>query len=168
MEMARRLQTEGEAVALVAFFDSYAHPRTFPTTARWLIRFHIARDAFRTMKTRDAIALIAHRIKGRGGDAALAPANFRAAATTPALRRVYDATFAALLRYRPRFYPGKIVFFKPATSLFPIDPRRVWRRLAGEFELHTLPGDHDSIVRDDVGALAAALSRSLREAAQEP
>ncbi|MGH6981804.1 MAG: alpha/beta fold hydrolase, partial [Stellaceae bacterium] len=48
MDMARRLQAQGENMPLVAFIDSYAHPNTFPKKIRQLVRVRTAINAFRT------------------------------------------------------------------------------------------------------------------------
>jgi hypothetical protein len=69
----------------------------------------------------------------------------------------------ALMRYRPRFYQGKINFVKAAkvSPLFPHDPRAIWQGLAEEFEMDTVAGDHFGIVTTHCQELSNVLSRRL-------
>jgi thioesterase domain-containing protein/acyl carrier protein len=164
LEMARRLGEAGEAVALVGLIDSFPHARTFARWPRQAARLGIVAHVFRTRPTRDAIAFVLARLRGRNDEARdeLILANFPIAAATPELRKVYDAGLRALESYRPRYYPGEIDFFRPAVSIFPIAPARVWGKLARRFQLHRVAGNHDDMIREEAASLAAALSRVLR------
>jgi acetoacetyl-CoA synthetase len=167
MELARHVREEGETVALLAFVDSFAHPRTFPKAARHIVRLRVILATFRTMPFRQACAFILARVKRQGGAASrpgLVLSNFPAAANTVALRKVYDAAFTALWNYRPRPYPGPVVFFRPATSIFPVAPARIWRPLVGRLDMRRVGTGHESLVRNDAPALAAALAQALRDA----
>jgi len=141
LEMARRLKQAGETIALLAFIDSYPHPHHFPLLDRAYVKLRTG--------------------LGRDPGLGLAPA---AIAAGPALQRVYDASYAALLHYRPRPYEGRVVFLRPNRSLFPVHPAKIWVRYVDEIDLHTVPGDHDSMVRAEVGALAATFSACLAAA----
>nr|WP_321400739.1 amino acid adenylation domain-containing protein [uncultured Desulfobacter sp.] len=70
----------------------------------------------------------------------------------------------ALVGYRPRGYTGKINYFqgKWAMSRF-LGTHRTWRRHAqGPFELHMLPGNHDSFMKAPyVKTLAGRLRQCL-------
>jgi hypothetical protein len=84
------------------------------------------------------------------------------------MQRVRDRAYLALTRYRPRFYGGKIKFVRAAVSTnFPDDPRAVWGRLADQFEVETIPGDHLGIITTYFENLAEVLSRYLKEAIRE-
>jgi len=144
MELARRLKEAGEGIALLAFLDTYAHPHSFPLEWRIYVKIRAMMGYTRDLTT--------------------APAEIAAA---PALLRVYNATSDALLAYRPRRYSGKILFLKARRSLFPLNPRDIWRRLSQEYEMRIVPGNHDSMMREDVDSLAAELSRCLAQAGGE-
>ena len=59
---------------------------------------------------------------------------------------VIDA-YRAYGSYRPRFYRGKISFVRASSgSYFPDDPTAIWGKLAEEFEVETVPGDHLDMV----------------------
>ncbi len=72
------------------------------------------------------------------------------------------------MAYVPRAYPHRVTLFK-ATRLggrYGKDPTMGWGLLAaGGVEMHDLPGEHLTVLRQPhVNALAAALERSLRDA----
>ena len=76
--------------------------------------------------------------------------------------------FSPPVAYVPRAYPHRVTLFK-ATRLggrFGKDPTMGWGLLAaGGVEMHELPGEHLTVLRQPhVNALAAALERSLRDA----
>lgn len=168
LELARRLQAEGETVALLAFIDSFTHPRTFATSARRIVQLRVTLNAFRTLPFHQACAFLFSRLKGRraANDIAVLLAKFRMAKDSEALRKAYDAGIRALMDYRPSRYDGDIVFFRPENSIFPVAPARVWGPVVRRLVLHTVPGDHESMLRDYAGDLAAAFSRVLGAAAK--
>jgi thioesterase domain-containing protein/acyl carrier protein len=170
LEMARRLGEAGERVAFLALIDSFPHPDAFPKWLRQLVRLRVTLHAFATMKPGAAIDFLIGRVLNPGvasSQSALMLANLDADNVTPALRAVFEATFRALVSYRPRRYPGAITFFRPAVSIFPIAPRRYWGKLVAALDLVPVAGDHDGMVREDAASLAAALSRRLRHVTGE-
>jgi len=81
---------------------------------------------------------------------------------TPAMQRVRESAYLALTRYRPRFYAGKIKFVRAEiSSAFPDDAVAVWGKLAEEFEVETVPGDHLGMIATHFESLASVLSRYL-------
>lgn len=165
MELARRLQVEGEAIAWLGFIDSFPHPRTFPWRVRMAVRFAMARETFRTLPFAEACRVLGAKLRGRG-NWGRPPTNFADhGANAAAIQRVYDGAIAALHDYDPRDYPGPIDFFLPPVSIFPVGPHRVWRKLVGRLALHRVRGDHVSMVREHAGALAAAISVAVDQAA---
>jgi hypothetical protein len=71
----------------------------------------------------------------------------------------------ALERYRPTVYRGKINFVRPeANSYLPNDPTAIWKRLATELEIETVPGDHLGMVGTHFKSLAAVLTHYVEEA----
>jgi hypothetical protein len=80
------------------------------------------------------------------------------------MQRVRDSAYLALTRYRPRFYRGKIKFVRAAIpSGFPKNAAAVWEPLVDNIEVETVPGDHLGMIASHYEALAAVLSRYLRE-----
>jgi hypothetical protein len=64
-----------------------------------------------------------------------------------------------LENYLPRFYPGKIEFVRAAIPTdFPADPTPVWSRLARQFALHSVPGDHLGMMTTHFAGLASIIS----------
>ena len=81
------------------------------------------------------------------------------------MQRVRDCAYAALRRYRPGFYPGKISFVRAqVVTDFPCDPGAVWSGLANEVVVETVPGDHLEIMTTHYARLASVLSRFVRDA----
>ena len=141
VEMARRLTQADEEVAFLAFIDSYPHPHAFPLRHRAFVK-------------------LATSIGGARG-LGLKPDDVEGG---PALQRVYDGSLEALLHYRPRAYHGKVDFFRPTRSIFPVHPAKIWGKHLGALELHTVRGDHDSMMRNYVAHLALKFSACLRQA----
>jgi len=167
--MARRLTARGETVSFLGFIDTFAHPETFPKFTRLAMRVRIALDALREMPPRQAANFFVDRLLRRRRTTSLGtlPSHMTGTTNGAALRKVHDAALAALITYRPSFYPGRITFFRAEDSLFPIDPARIWRALCQRFDVVHVAGSHSSMVKDDVGSLASALTALLRDAATD-
>jgi thioesterase domain-containing protein len=81
------------------------------------------------------------------------------------LQLVFDYADAAWTHYRPRFYRGKVTFLRAGTSLrFPRNPLAMWGGLVQKLDVHTVPGDHMGMVREQADGLASCLSSCLHEA----
>jgi acetoacetyl-CoA synthetase len=172
-EMARRLAEAGKNATLLVLVDTYPHPRYLPTGPR--VRLfskrifgHVRRMA--QMPLRRAMSYFtdgverrlhiaeAHRLR------TLPPETSRLSfARTTARNR--DSDFEAMRHYRPQFYRGKLKFVRPEkNSYLPTDPTMVWKDLASELEVETVPGDHLGMIGTHFDSLAAVLSRCVREA----
>ena len=146
LEMAQQLTAEGEKVSLLAMLDSYPHISRLSAGQRTRlvvqqIRYRLARKRLvnGTHSTSDRLS--------------------------PTMQLFRDRARLALGRYQPRFYPGTIRFVRAADPTdFPSDPVAVWRHLAKEFLVETVPGDHLGIMTTHYEELANALSRYLSEA----
>src|SRR5262249_19783571 len=69
-----------------------------------------------------------------------------------------------LLRYRPRPYPGPLTLLACEQSNAR-DPARGWRDLAvGGLDIHSLPGDHFTHLREHAQATAARIDACLQKA----
>jgi thioesterase domain-containing protein len=171
LEMAQRLTAKGEKVALLAMLESYPSFRFLSFGQRIRLVARLAKHHASTVKRlpmREAFSYVVRRaerrlyIPGNDGGRGRFPDGVL---LTPAMQRLRDSDYRALKRYRPRFYNGRIRFVRAAVSLhFPDDPAAVWRGLAREFEVETVPGDHHGIITTHFESLAAVLSRYLREA----
>ncbi|NEP08027.1 MAG: hypothetical protein F6K34_26595, partial [Okeania sp. SIO4D6] len=64
---------------------------------------------------------------------------------------VFQATAIASYNYEARPYPGNIVLFNASEQLIDIGGDRTlgWRDcVGGEIEIHEIPGEHFSIIRE--------------------
>jgi acetoacetyl-CoA synthetase len=172
LEMAQRLSGSGKDVSLLVLVDTYPHPRYFrPDQRLWLFARRIGGhlSEMKQMPIRGAFSYLMgvvkrrFRIAGAHSPRTLPEASRLSFAQTTL--RVKRSDFIALERYRPRFYRGKIRFVRPeANSYLPNDPTAVWKKLAAELQVETVPGDHLGMVGTHFESLAAVLTRYVLEA----
>jgi acetoacetyl-CoA synthetase len=173
LEMAQRLTEAGEKIALLAMLESYPHARFLSTIERARLATRITRNRASTVRRlpiRDALSYLI-RPSARGLSAARnSSANSvdkvsAGASVTPTMQRARDNAYTALTRYRPRFYGGAIKFVRAEiVTDFPEEPAVVWHRLAGRFQVETVPGDHLGILGTHFEFLASVISRYIQEA----
>jgi thioesterase domain-containing protein len=150
LEMAQQLTSAGETIGLLAMLDSYPHSTKLPQGQQ--LRLSI-RQTWRGM---------ARRLHWLGVKPPFATTV--EVPTSSAMQRSRESGYRALECYEPRFYPGKINFVRAAIPTdFPADAAAVWAPLAREFEVEAVPGDHLAIMTTNFEALAAVLSRYVRE-----
>jgi thioesterase domain-containing protein len=150
LEMARRLYSSGEKIALLAMIDAYPHMRFLSLAQRARLFARRVRRGLHSI--RDFKASAAYQ----------APAG---SSLTPTMQRVRDAAYLALTRYQPRTYSGEVKFVRAAfTSSFPRNAAAVWAPLIEKFEVETVPGDHVGMIATHYQELASVLSRHLNEA----
>jgi thioesterase domain-containing protein/acyl carrier protein len=170
LEMAQRLSERGEKVALLAMLDAYPYRRYLPFEQRVRLMSRRARhhaSIAMALPARKALSYVlhpaqrrAHNSLNRSQDTCQPEGTIARAAA-----HVRDRASLALMRYRPRFYEGKIKFVRAEIeSEFPHDPAAVWAKLAKELEVETVPGDHQGILNTHFESLASVLSRYLRDA----
>jgi len=176
LEMAQRLTSEGKRVPLLALVDTYPHPRYMPLGQR--------------------LSLMAKRINGHVSDLRRKPFGVAVSQVRSAIRQrlhmpeeqtpgptvsdsfplsiahttatVKQSDLVAMKQYRPQFYPGKIRFVRPEASPYlPANPTAVWKKLAAELVVETVPGDHLGMVAHHFESLADVLTRYVREASAE-
>jgi len=86
------------------------------------------------------------------------------------LEHVYNTNLRALKFYSPRYYPGRLTLFNAREideGVIP-DPLYAWPGLAADIEVHTVPGDHDTMLTEpNVAVLARELDEALRRAQNE-
>jgi len=147
LEVAQQLSARREKVALLAMLDAYPHIRHLALGQRVRLSARRASRGLRNLR------------------ASMAYQPPEGVSLSPPMQRVRDSAYQALTRYRPRSYPGKIKFVRAEiSSAFPDDAVAVWAKLADEFEVETVPGDHLGIITTHFQSLAAVLSRYLKEA----
>ncbi|MGB7950919.1 MAG: thioesterase domain-containing protein, partial [Candidatus Binatia bacterium] len=178
-EMAQQLHRDGEQVALLALFDSYA-PRK-GTTARSSLLYRYRYKAIRYFEMTVGLhvgnlGIIEPKerfsyLKGKFNKALYKLYMGLGSAWIPAARQrrnIMNAGSQALKSYHARIYPGKITLFR-ATNLgggIEHDPQMGWGGLAGgELETHVIPGYHAHIVLEPrVRVLAKRLNVVLERA----
>jgi acetoacetyl-CoA synthetase len=170
LEMAQQLSKAGEKVALLAMLDSYPNIRYLRVVQRIrLLGRLVGRHGsmLTRLPHREALAYLlkpSERRQHVPGDHT-GKARFQSSSVSPVMQRVRDCAYAALRRYQPTFYPGKISFVRAqVVTDFPYDPAAVWDSLASEIVVETVPGDHLEIMTTHYAQLAAVLSRLVREA----
>jgi len=171
LEMAQQLIGRGENIALLALVDTYPHSRHLAQGERLRlfakrVGGHVSR--MKQMPISRASSEVLHALQlrlhlaGSNDSRALTPPPLSLVRTTA---RVKENDFVAMRRYRPRFYRGKITFVRPeANSYLPADPTAIWKKLAAEFEVETVPGDHLGMIGTHFESLAAALTRHVEKA----
>lgn len=173
LEMAQQLVGRGENIALLALVDTYPHSRYLAPGERLRlfakrVGGHLSRMKQMPIGRSFSEALRALQLRfhsaGSNDSRALTPqASLLSLARTTA--RVKESDFVAMRRYRPRFYRGKITFIRPeANSYLPTDPTAIWKKLAAEFEIETVAGDHLGMVGTHFESLAAVLTRHVERA----
>jgi acetoacetyl-CoA synthetase len=182
LEVARRLGPQN--VAKLVMLDSFAHPQTWPLKSRTTTRLRkLAVQMKHRIKQppRETVAyvsdklrkLVTRRTPEEKTTERVVQMNNWLGVVNPdlplPLRQTRIAGDAALLAFRPSYYSGKITFLRAGTTgpVFPSDARNIWRRLVKEMELHTLKGDHRSIIGDHVTTTAAKVSDCLAPKVQK-
>jgi thioesterase domain-containing protein/acyl carrier protein len=164
-EMARRLQAQGERVALLAMFNTPAPgslkgwPFSQILRARERIKFYV--NFLRSMGTKEKLLYAAS--KGRGilqyvtGQAktefwriSSKLARNGSRAMVQKLLSVHELNLEAAKKFRPEACPVQITLFltEEAQSFFGIDPKIGWIPYAlNGLELHDVPGDIQTVTR---------------------
>ncbi len=181
LEMGRQLTEMGQSIGLLVLIDSYAHPRTWPSRTRLGVRWRRLMNrmsllAEHPMRETHAyaqltVAQFKRRLQRHGGQGP-SMANWlgdHARQLTPALRLVRAAGEMAFDAYAPCYYPGKIAFLRAESPdpAFPTHPEPIWEPLAQAVTVHTVKGDHFTILGEHVGSIAARLSVCLKGALAE-
>jgi len=181
-EMACRLARLGETVALLALIDSRA-PGSLPASATPVEGATLVAMLARELgvasggpdsltgtgdrgplETDSSVERVLERAKARG----LLPSDI-GLAEVRCLLEVLRSNLRALRRYLPASYPGRVTLFRAALGTAPRpDATYGWRSLAtGGVEVHEVPGDHYSIVREPhVRVLSDLLRARLDDAAR--
>lgn len=180
-EMAQQLQAQGQKVALLTMFDTKSPVYYKPLSWRDWVSRHLGN--FLRLKPKQKLTYFVAGIKERlqkivhkkfylgselsSTETSIFIGNKQVATDID----VFTAQKQALIDYVPQIYSGRIIFFRSYEQPWWLanDLESGWSGLAtGGVEIHQVPGDHLSIVRADVRALAEQLKACLDSAqAQE-
>jgi thioesterase domain-containing protein len=181
-EMARQLEQAGEDVATLAIID--AAPRNLPRRGlAGVVRAGVnsglralerLTDALRSPDPLAALRRIMRRLamrrrpSARGSDAeldALRDMMDGLSAWPLAYQRIASVHYAALLRYVPGLYHGRVTLIRTSERLQRWsleDETWGWEQVARAVDVHRVPGRHDEIMNEPhVGAVADVLARAL-------
>jgi amino acid adenylation domain-containing protein len=163
-EIAQQLRREGEEIAFVAMFDTIMPMGRFEIAARRML--HHARG-LSWAGVLPALALGRSRLseavaRARKKPEADARSGDRGQADEARLTAVRDAIYRrAARRYKARAYDGAVVLVHAEDSKIP-DTTPLWRRVIGNLEVLSVPGDHLGILKAPyVGAVAQHILAGL-------
>ncbi len=187
-EMARQLHLQGQKVGLLALLDTQL-PNFSETITRmewlkreaaflarrtrlhagnlvrlpWPEKVHYLRRKFHTIK---------RQTRSRLWQRAYASYLDRGIPLPDVLKNVQEFNFLAAVSYHPKVYPGVVTLFHAEEQGIGRQPNlpKLWEKLAlGGVELHRVPGDHVSIVREpNVRTLARQITECLHKAQSAP
>jgi thioesterase domain-containing protein len=165
LEMAQQLFENGEKVALLALLETYPHPRYLSLGQRVRLSARITGRQLLTLLRKPTLEALSNIVHSPRRPWSISRNGFESSLT---MQRVRESAYLALMRYRPRFYRGKIKFVRAEISSgYPDNAGAVWTGLADEFECATVPGDHLGIITTHYERLGAVLTRYLQEVSLE-
>jgi thioesterase domain-containing protein len=161
-EMAQRLLAAGETVGALMLLDTVTPKRYWPLgfyAANLGGRFldHVKRVT--TLSPGQSFAYYTRRIRLRARGLHQIPTDLKFGKDAARMLLANEMLFK---KWRPRFYPGRLILFCCAdTNNLPL----LWRDRVTELEVHVSTGTHiDLIEPPHVVSLAEAMSRSIAEA----
>lgn len=164
LEMAQRLSENGERLSLLVMVDSYPHFRYLPLGQRAdVVARRLKRYASASLQRGES------RSRTLQDDTGGVPSRPQFAESFErTMRLVRNSAHRAWTHYRPRFYKGAIKFVRAEIPTeFADDAAAAWGKLAGQFAVETVPGDHLGMMTTHFEGLGAILSRYLAEAFSE-
>jgi len=149
-EAGRQLHAAGEEVAMVALWDPESGPASWPL-----------RKKFNHWKKK--LSNFLRSLIGRSFEPAPQPPEAVLTAQDK-IDRMQLAALKIFQSYRPRPYPGRVLFIYAAESHMPPEIS-YWRGLArGEFEAQTIPGSHFTMLKEpNVASLAEILRTQFQK-----
>jgi amino acid adenylation domain-containing protein len=172
-EMARQLQGQRQHVDLIALFDSDFPEKDPPALdpAEFMIEFALHAgldvnvDRLVQMTPEEQLTFVLDEAR----KAKLFPADMRPADFRQVFRNhseVFQANIRATRAYVPVASSHRVVQFRAALRSASVDyePRWLWEELVPKVDLHHVPGDHYTILREpNVQTLARKLAVYLRQ-----
>jgi thioesterase domain-containing protein len=168
LEMAHQLNAQGEYVAFLAMFDTFC-PLPAKVDARILSHFVHLRQLGIKRYLRAAAQSAQRKLAKRLSDDVTgipltndeeAFAGKLLSEGDPVRRTEWGIYLATQVNYLPPTlrYPGKITYFLARDNQYDPgeeDNRLCWEKIAREFEVHVIPGRHDTIKEEPHVALLA-------------
>jgi enterobactin synthetase component F len=177
VELARRLMERGETIGLLAFLDTFPHPRHWPVHLR--LDYFVTRRiretlaALSELKGRDVAAYVSSRVRLLLRKAAARITGNQTFLTAPnylpeAIKVVFDGGIAALNAYSPRYYPGKVNFLMCGYHAYPAQgPRSIWGKLFEQFEAHAVPPELAKVASIHAGYVGSWLCDRVQEVLED-
>jgi len=187
-EMARQLREQGEEIAIVALFDTYApgYPRFLPDKSKLTLAFwrlfqrvehHVEtiwmldrgeRWSYIAAKAKKAKNQTRRNIRSFRKNLARGVLNSLGIPLPDTLKETQNAVHIALRNYQPLTYAGTVTLFrcnKQPIGIYP-DPTLGWGELVtGRLEIHEVPGTHGTLVHEPrVRFLVGKLEECLEDA----
>ena len=177
LEIARLIEAEGDAVALVVLFDTYRelepHIRPLDRALMKLSEFRRKGPRYVTEWVRNRIAWEIDKRRSRAADPTVGFQN----------DRIRDAFRAAIAAYEPAHYGMNAVLMRPALDKHYkvshgqwissekryVNHDNAWGAFIPKLEVVEVPGDHDSMVLvPNVGVLGTHLRMRIATALASP
>jgi acetoacetyl-CoA synthetase len=172
LEMAQQLIEHRENIALLMLVDTYPHSSYLAPGKRLKlfarkVAGHISdvrREPLRSL-SRFTNVLQRRLPTAKSQDTHSVARGISSLSLVRTTARVKESDLVAMRYYQPRYYRGKITYVRPETNPYlPADPASIWKKLAAEFEIETVPGDHLGMIGTHFESLAAVLTRHVENA----
>jgi thioesterase domain-containing protein len=153
-DLARHLARAGAEVAFVGIIDAAAAPmRTPMRTSTW--KHYLKHASLLRQQPMSHAPRYARAIARRAAGLLRRPAP----SELHEMNRVYDAIER---RDALQPYPGRVTLFVATHGRgYDGPPDLGWRPLCGELDVIPVPGEHHTVIRDDVATLAQAMRNAL-------
>ncbi len=174
-EMAQQLRQQGQEVAFLALIESYLPTPQRQSEKTLLQLFSEDLEGVFSQK----LSANSVQLQGLAADEQLIQVYLRAKQTNSmppdfelaqlqAMFAIYRRNIEALRHYQPRVYTDRLTIFTtmPFNEKYQHDRTHGWQALAtGELDVHTIPGNHYSILKKpDLYSLVELLKESLDKA----
>ena len=184
-EMAQQLVAGGEDVGVLAMFDTFAHSHLRSLSGSELRRFKLESGVERLKYhsgnllfgqgridyVRRKSKTLVRRLRTRLWRIRQKPFTRMGIPLPRSFQRVEEYNMLAIVKYRPRPYPGRITLFPPSTRSVGEfrDPEQGWGSLAlGGVEIHKVTGNHLTMLTEPyVGVVAQSLTECIRRAKEQ-
>jgi thioesterase domain-containing protein/acyl carrier protein len=156
-EIAQQLVKQGEKVDLLAFFDTIRPGAYKPHPLRTRLFWHLKRLSKQGLKY--GLERIHEKLKNIGfkqlentNDTILAKGQIMPVPQNNEHAAMRDLFGRACENYQPTAYPGRITIFmandREDSGAYYVEPGLGWASLASDVEIHEVPGDHLSILKE--------------------
>ncbi|WP_443092589.1 thioesterase domain-containing protein [Dictyobacter vulcani] len=175
-EMAQQLRQLDQEVSLLALIDSGAPDsndepldidREVLELVDWIVReagsvLDIHDDTLRSLMPEERLSYVLEQVRLTDRSRLSTSLSEVALPQTERLLRIQRSNNQALAGYIPQKYPGKVTFFRASEMLGDAEPSAAykyaparWQRLADDFVLQMVSGNHQSIMTEPLVQLLA-------------